>query len=195
MAQQAALAQQPPANVANNPLWERAAATVQPQQQGNITWELAAQAQQIAAQQAALAQQAAAVAQRAAAQQAALAQQPPANVANNPLWERAAAQYAPVGTAQGYFPPSQYPASQYPQVNNAMAPVAAQVPIPTAPPIYSNAQMPHAYRGNCMDCHQIIDPTANTQNAQAAANQMMWNNNMAQDQNSVRAGVGNGVTR
>jgi len=180
--------QQPPANVANNPLWERAAATMAPQPQGNITWELAAQAQQAAAaqQQAALAQQAA-VNQQVAMAQAALAQQPPANVANNPLWERAAAtmaptqpqgQYMPTGGAQGYFPPSQYPAAQYPQanVNNAMSPIAAQVPITNAPPIYNNAQMPHAYRGNCIDCHQIINAQANTANAQPAVNQMMWNN-------------------
>jgi len=217
---------QPPADVATNPLWERAAlaqqGAVAPQPQGNITWELAAAQQQAAAQQAAM------------AQQAALAQQPPANVANNPLWERAAAvapqpqgnitwelaaaqqqaaaqqaalaqqaavrqaqlaQYIPVGGAQGYTPPSQYPAAQYPQanVNNGFAPVAAQAPIPTAPPIYSNSPMPHANRGNCMDCHQILDAPANNQNAQAAANQMMWNNNMTQDQNSVRAGVGNGI--
>ncbi len=159
-----------------------------PQPQGNITWELAAQAQQAAAaqQQAALAQQAA-VNQQVAMAQAALAQQPPANVANNPLWERAAAtmaptqpqgQYMPTGGAQGYFPPSQYPAAQYPQanVNNAMSPIAAQVPITNAPPIYNNAQMPHAYRGNCIDCHQIINAQANTANAQPAVNQMMWNN-------------------
>jgi hypothetical protein len=193
--QQAAMPQQVPANVANNPLWERAAAgvTPQPQQQGNITWELAAAQQQ----------------QAAMAQQAALAQQPPADVATNPLWERAAlaqqaavmaqqaaatqqaalaqqaaaaqplqGQYAPIGGAQGYFPPSQYPASQYPQANNGMAPIAAQVPVATAPPIMSNAQMPHAYRGNCTECHQIIDAGTSAQNTQAAANQLMWNNNV-----------------
>jgi hypothetical protein len=59
----------------------------------------------------------------------------------------------------------------------------------------SNAQMPHAYRGNCTECHQVIDAGTNTQNTQAAANQMMWNNNMVQDQNGLRVGVGNGVVR
>jgi len=171
MAQQAALAQQPPANVANNPLWERAAATVSPQPQGNITWELAAAQQQ----QAAMAQQA------ALAQQAAMAQ---------PLQ----GQYAPVAGAQGYFPPSQYPASQYPQVN-AMSPIAAQVPITTAPPIMSNAQMPHAYRGNCTECHQVIDAGTTQNTQQAATNQMMWENNLAQNQNSLRVGLGTGAVR
>ena len=168
---------QPPANVANNPLWERAAATMAPApaapQQGNITWELAAAQQQAAlAQQAAINQQAAAMAQQQG-------------------------QYIPIAGAQGYSPPSQYPASQYPQANNALSPIAAQVPISNAPAIMSNAQMPHAYRGNCIDCHQIIDAqtnTQNTQNTQPVANQMMWNN-MPQTQNPLRVGVGRGVAR
>jgi len=121
------------------------------------------------------------------AQQAALAQQ--AAMAQ-PLQ----GQYAPVAGAQGYFPPSQYPASQYPQVN-AMSPIAAQVPITTAPPIMSNAQMPHAYRGNCTECHQVIDAGTTQNTQQAATNQMMWENNLAQNQNSLRVGLGTGAVR
>ena len=133
-----------------------------------------------------MAQQQAALAQQAAAQQQAAV-------------NMTGARFIPVATAQGYFPPSQYPAFQYPQApagnvqQAAFAqPVAAAVP--TAPPIMSNAQMPHAYRGVCTECHQVIN-AGTTNPVQPVANQMMWNNNMAQDQNSVRAGVGNGVLR
>ncbi|MBF0531963.1 MAG: magnetochrome domain-containing protein [Candidatus Omnitrophica bacterium] len=65
----------------------------------------------------------------------------------------------------------------YNQGNVAMAPAAAQMPI-AAPAIASNAVMTHEYRGVCSNCHQIIGPTANSQNMQPPAG------------NSLRVGIG-----
>lgn len=93
--------------------------------------------------------------------------------------------------------------------NNQMAPVALQNPV-SAPPISSNAVMPHGYRGVCSNCHQILDTPANNQNQpmanqqvawnvnaqQPGANQMMWNNvPQAQGQQSIRVGIGRGAVR
>lgn len=62
-------------------------------------------------------------------------------------------------TAQ-YMPPQ----TMLPNMNMAGG---QQVALPAqanqAPPISSNAQMAHAYRGVCTNCHQIIDAPAQTQ--------------------------------
>lgn len=74
--------------------------------------------------------------------------------------------------------------------NNPMAPVAAPMPI-QAPPIPSNAQMTHEYRGVCSNCHQIIDSATGGNNVPPAAQQMQGNYTpQPQGQNSVRVGIG-----
>ena len=57
------------------------------------------------------------------------------------------------------------------QVQNMYPQQGAQNNSIPAPPIYSDAKMPHAYRGVCSNCHQILNgnqPAQPAQGAQAA---------------------------
>jgi len=83
-------------------------------------------------------------------------------------------------------PQYQGPGYQGPQYNaqnngNFGNQVAMTQPMANAPPIMKGATMPHAFRGECTNCHQILDMQAGPQNAQAG-----------QDPNSARIVIGAG---
>ncbi|MBF0571465.1 MAG: magnetochrome domain-containing protein [Candidatus Omnitrophica bacterium] len=72
--------------------------------------------------------------------------------------------------------------------------VAMTQPTTQAPPITRDATLPHAYRGVCSNCHQILESSMGAQN-----NQNMMQNNQTQqnfagqqDPNSARIVIGGG---
>ncbi|MBF0618642.1 MAG: NifB/NifX family molybdenum-iron cluster-binding protein [Candidatus Omnitrophica bacterium] len=68
---------------------------------------------------------------------------------------------------------------------NAFPVAAQQVAAVVAPPIPSNANMPHVYRGVCTNCHQVMNAPMAAQN-----NQMMDNGQQA---NTARVAFGQAV--